>query len=635
MRLSGVCLLCLAQEMPVSASACGSTSADFIVQKGDALLAAIEDDVRTDLAKVGINVVTRFLDKEDFNSNMTSGNFHFCFSETWGPPYDPHSYASSWKSPDEAHFAALQGMQAPTTQDKVTADISKVMLEENVQTRQQKWKGILTALHEQAIDLPFSGKRIPTVLRTRLAGYLAGQQQFDYPVHSLQVLSGAKTITVAPGAQSGLFNSIGRLDPHTYRPNEFFANNWVYEGLVSYGADGVIEPSLASSWQVADTAGGGQEYRFTLRQGVKFHDGSEWNCTVAKLNFDHVLAKPLRTGDWHGWYDLPKQIEAWSCAGAYEFVITTKDKYYPFLQELTYIRPLRMLSSAMFASGLSTNPQTENSCHTGWGNITGLGETITCAGIKGVAGTGPFQYIQTLQNGDVTFDRHVAHWRSTPQVETIIVKKYADHAAVMAALLDGSLDAVMGSGVLEPADLKNIQTTHASAFQVFLGPPIQNRIIIMNANKAPTDDLSFRKVVMHSVNKAAIIDKELYGFAEPVDALFPKNAPYCDLDLTPRWDYDIEKARLIRCSANADTPSAAAGTTGIGLGIVIAIIVAVVVLFVVAAVPLFMYGKRQGALYEKLTQGKASASQQTQQSEQQDDTDVLGKPAASKGDTKV
>merc|ERR1719323_2886290 len=124
-------------------------------------------------------------------------------------------------------------MQAPTTQDKLTTDISNVMLEEDLQNRQQKWKGILGALHEQAIDLPFSGKRIPTVLRSRLTGYVPGQQQFDYPVHSLQVLSGSKTITVAPGAQTGLFVSIGRLDPHTYRPNEFFANNWVYEGLVS------------------------------------------------------------------------------------------------------------------------------------------------------------------------------------------------------------------------------------------------------------------------------------------------------------------------------------------------------------------------------------------------------------------
>merc|ERR1719424_1809146 len=156
----------------------------------------------------------------------------------------------------------------------------------------------------------------------------------------------------------------------------------------------MIEPSLASSWVVADKAGGGQEYRFMLRQGVKFHDGSAWNCAVAKLNFDHVLAKPLTTGDWQGWYDLPKQIETCSCAGTYKFVLTTKGKYYPLLQELTYIRPLRMLSPAMFASGISTDPKTENSCHKPWGNITGLGETITCAGIKDVSGTGPFRYIE-------------------------------------------------------------------------------------------------------------------------------------------------------------------------------------------------------------------------------------------------
>jgi nickel transport system substrate-binding protein len=214
------------------------------------------------------------------------------------------------------------------------------------------------------------------------------------------------------------------------------------------------------------------------------------------------------TGDYHGWYDLPKQVQSWSCSGTYEFKVTIKGKYYPFLQELSYIRPLRMLSPAMFQSGLTTDPKTQNSCHVGWGAITGNGETITCAGIKGVAGTGPFKYIDTKTNGDVQFDRHAAHWRTMPQVETIMVKKYADHAAVMAALVGGSLDAVMGAGVLLPADLKKVQTTHASDFQVFLGPTIQNRIIIMNANKAPTDDLTFRKVVMHSVNKAAIIDKD-------------------------------------------------------------------------------------------------------------------------------
>lgn len=128
-------------------------------------------------------------------------------------------------------------------------------------------------------------------------------------------------------------------------------------------------------------------------------------------------------------------------------------------------------------------------------------------------------------------------WRCTVQ----LIKE------VMAALLNGSLDAVMGSGVLEAGDLKTLQTKYVSDFHVFLGPPIMNRIIIMNANKAPTDDLTLRKVIMHAVNKAAIIDKELYGLAEPVDTMFPKNAPYCNLDLTPRWDYDFEKAKLLNC----------------------------------------------------------------------------------------
>jgi ABC-type transport system substrate-binding protein len=599
-----LCLLLLTEQLAASASSslCASQTVDFIIQDGDATLAAIEDDIRADLAKVNINVVTRKLEKEPFNANMTSGNFNLCFSETWGPPYDPHSYASSWKSPDEAHYAALKGMQAPVTQEKLTTDITSVMLAENLPARQAQWKTILTSLHEQAIDLPFSGKRIPTVLSTRLAGYLPGQQQFDYPVHSLQVLSGSTTITVAPGAQTGLFDSVGRLDPHTYRPNEFFANNWVYDGLVAYGADGVIEPALATSWTVTDQPSGKQQYRFTLRQGVQFHDGSAWNCDVAKLNFDHVLAPALTTGDWHGWYDLPKQIQSWSCAGTYEFVLITKAKYYPLLQELSYIRPLRMLSPASFVSGITTDPVTQNSCHVGWGTITGNGQTIVCAGILSASGTGPFKYIATNPNGDVQFDRNVNYWRGAPQVDTILLKKYATHAAVMSSLLDGSLDAVMGAGVLLPTDLKTVQTSHTSTFHVFLGPPIMNRIIIMNANKAPTNDLTFRKVIMHAVNKAAIIDKELAGLAQPVDALFPKNAPYCDIDLTPRWDYDFEKANMLRCPVVADD-------SGMEVGAVIGIIAAVVVAGALVAVVLYIFGKQRGAMEQKLLQNGNGAQQ--------------------------
>jgi len=633
------CFLLLGHVFAVQASTCKEATLDFIVQDTDAALAVLEDDIRADLAKVGITVNTRKLEKDAFNTAMTSGDFHLCFSETWGFPYDPHSYAYSWSTPDEAHYAALKGMQAPNTQSVLTSNINNVLVEEDLQMRQQKWKSILTALHEQAIDLPFSGKRIPAVLNKRLTGYVPGEQQFDYPVHKIQVLSGSKTITVAPGSQTGgLFDSIGRLDAHTYRPNEFFANNWVYEGLVSYGANGVIEPSLATSWTVVDQNTGGQKYTFQLRQGVKFHDGADWKCAVAKLNFDHVLAPPLTTGDWHGWYQLPTQIASTECPSDYVFIINTKDKYYPLLQELTYIRPLRMMSPNVFANGLTTSATTQNSCHAGWGTITNTEGTITCAGVTGVQGTGPFKFVETKTNGDVQFDRNTAHWRSVPDVETVIVKKYASNADVMTALTSNSLDAVVGSGVLAPADLKTIQTQHTSTHQTIIGKTMQNRMVVVNANKAPTNDLKLRKVIMHAVNKAAIIDKELYGFAEPVDTLFSKDAPYCDIDLTPRWDYDFEKAQMLNCPAepaqSSTSSTASEEEDGIDVTLVIVIIVVLVVVFVICAGALFMYGKSQGVLQQKLLQ-QSSQSSGYSGVNGQDKAAVVGQPGANADEAMV
>ena len=126
---------------------------------------------------------------------------------------------------------------------------------------------------------------MPAVFNRRLSGYVPGPQQFDYPMHLINVISGSTSVSVSPGAQTGLFSSTGPMDPHSYRPNEFFISNWIYEGLVSYGHDGQIMPQLATSWTVTDTSSGDQIYRFTLRSGVKFHDGTDCNCLSSRNIF--------------------------------------------------------------------------------------------------------------------------------------------------------------------------------------------------------------------------------------------------------------------------------------------------------------------------------------------------------------
>tara|TARA_B110000208_G_scaffold162960_1_gene199605 strand:+ start:328 stop:2226 length:1899 start_codon:yes stop_codon:yes gene_type:complete len=556
-------LLVLVSLMSAMSSAeagttCKKQEIKFILLDGDATLAAVEDDISAELEKVGFTLTKSVLQKDAFNTAMTTGDFHLAFSETWGPPYDPHSYAKSWGSPDEAYFAALKGLPAPNTQAVLMTKIDTALTQETETKREEKWSEILKILHEQATELPFSGKRIPAVINNRLSSYQNGPQQFDYPLHTLRVVSGSQDITVAPGAQTGLFTGVGRLDPHSYRPNEFFANNLVYDGLVEYGAGGIVKPALAASWTVAEN-GAGQTYTFQLRTGVTFHDGAAWDCAAAKLNFDHVLSPALTTGDYHGWYGLPGQISSWSCTSSFVFVINTKSKYYPLLQELTYIRPLRMLSPLKFVGGASSDPITQNSCPTGWGNVTGNSVTITCAGTLGIAGTGRWSYTSTTNDGNgdlasVLFARNTNHWdvgAGTDVVNNVRLVRYADHAAVKAALLANSLDMVVGAGVLTPADVAIFKSTHTATHSLYLTEPIQNRIIIFNTNKAPTNILETRKVIIHAVDKAAIIKKELGLMGQSVDSLFPKTAPYCDVSLTPRWDYDLEKAKLLNCPADA------------------------------------------------------------------------------------
>ncbi len=73
------------------------------------------------------------------------------------------------------------------------------------------------------------------------------------------------------------------LISHTDGPNEFFSNNWVYEGLVAYGQGGQILPSLASKWTVTPNDIGGDNYVFTLREGVTFHDGTSIFACLASF----------------------------------------------------------------------------------------------------------------------------------------------------------------------------------------------------------------------------------------------------------------------------------------------------------------------------------------------------------------
>jgi nickel transport system substrate-binding protein len=199
------------------AKACnaGIPPIDFILYKGDANAEAIEDELREDLAKIGITLETRLMARGDFDEARFKGDFGLSFSEGWGAPYDPHSFVSAWEAENLATHHALENLEAPASIEELLVKIEDVLQEEDRSSRQKKWNDVHDYYHQQAVMLPLWGRRVVAIINSRISGYVPGQQQFDFPVHRLVPISGSKTVTISPGSNTGRFETIGEIDPHT------------------------------------------------------------------------------------------------------------------------------------------------------------------------------------------------------------------------------------------------------------------------------------------------------------------------------------------------------------------------------------------------------------------------------------
>ena len=140
-----------------------------------------------------------------------------------------------------------------------------------------------------------------------------------------------------------------------------------------------------------------------------------------------------------------------------------------------------------------------------------------------------------------------------------------------------------GDGVLPANTIAEISDMDRPDLNVFIGEDVQNVVLLLNSQRLPLNDFRVRKAIIHAIDKKRMIDKELGGFLTPVDNLFPRSMPYCDVDLTPHWDYDLEKSILLSCNLETsdntvvETNAMTLGLSiGLGLVAVIAVIVAVV-----------------------------------------------------------
>lgn len=110
-------------------------------------------------------------EENSFYKRQKDGDFDLIFGESWGAPYDPHSYVASFCEPSHFDYQAQLGLPMKKNIDE---NIGKMLVSNDENVRKDLYKDILTTIHEQAVYLPVS-------YRTNRAAYskdITGLQQY-------------------------------------------------------------------------------------------------------------------------------------------------------------------------------------------------------------------------------------------------------------------------------------------------------------------------------------------------------------------------------------------------------------------------------------------------------------------------
>ena len=145
---------------------------------------AIAEVMQADMAKVGIKVNLVGEEQSANQARQRDGSFHMILNATWGPPYEPHSFAASMRKPAHADYQAQSGLPMKAEIDK---RISDVLISTDNTKRASMWRWIITTLHDQAVYIPISYTSAIAVSNNKKVGKVSfGATETEIPFELMQ-----------------------------------------------------------------------------------------------------------------------------------------------------------------------------------------------------------------------------------------------------------------------------------------------------------------------------------------------------------------------------------------------------------------------------------------------------------------
>lgn len=282
---------------------------------------------------------------------------------------------------------------------------------------------------------------------------------------------------------------VDNADPHqSYTPNRMVQLH-VFETLLTQDEHLRPHPGLALSWRATDP----MTWEFTLRPGVRFHDGSA--LTPADVAFSIMRAKAatgVRT-----YAAAVRNVALVEPTGEHTFLIHTRE---PAPLQPAYLVSVAIVSAraAEGATGLDWN------------------------GGRAAVGTGPYRWIKWRQGQDVVLDRNPDYWGEKEPWERVTFRFISNDGARAAALLAGDVDvadtlpAELYDRVRESTGIKlitanSIFTNYLYIDSLSASTPNATGLDGQALPKNPLGDHRVRQAMDHALNRVALADRAMQG----------------------------------------------------------------------------------------------------------------------------
>ncbi|MEL6548901.1 MAG: ABC transporter substrate-binding protein [Pseudomonadota bacterium] len=337
--------------------------------------------------------------------------------------------------------------------------------------------------------------------------------------------STALALVLALPASAEEFNFAVTTDPQTMDPHAVnsapvlgFLNN-VYEGLVRRGKDMSIEPSLAVSWE---PIGEGEGWRFNLREGVTFQDGSAFNADDVIFSYERASSEQADTSSWFAPVSEVIKVDDFTV----DIMTTAPNPIFP-----DSIANWMMMDSGWAEANGAVRPDKDQ------GNFATLNAN----------GTGPFRIVSRQPDLSTVLEPHAGWWGDVEHNLTRVeMTPIQNPATALAALLSGDVD------FINPVPIQDVARLAGNPdVQVIQG--IEARVIMLGFDQQEggpsTNDMfldpAAREAVARAVNVPAILQTIMRGNAEVASQLVsPAMRGYSDAEAAP-YGFDQDAARAL------------------------------------------------------------------------------------------